>query len=105
MSLTFTADQLKAIKGICKTLLESSSDSHALAVLTGPAGTGKTTIVKEIIDQLHKQKNKVGGIELCATTHRAAQVLRDIVGWPVHTGHSLFKLRPVVTKTGKESFL
>ena len=102
MSLKFTADQVKAINGICKTLLNAKPNSHAIAVLTGPAGTGKTTIVKEIIDRI-EQTSMVTHIELCATTHRAAQVLKNIVGRPVYTGHALFKLRPTVTKNGKES--
>ncbi|SVC89829.1 uncharacterized protein METZ01_LOCUS342683, partial [marine metagenome] len=41
-------------------------------------------------------------IHLCATTHRAALVLKEISGEPVTTGHKLFKLRPVANKKGKE---
>ena len=42
-------------------------------------------------------------ISLCATTHRAAKVLENIVNTTVHTGHALFKLRPSVTKWGKQT--
>ena len=101
ISFQFSQDQLDAVNGICDKLLDSNVMSHVLTVLTGSAGTGKTTVVGEIINRIN-QRSPSTNIELCATTHRAATVLQDITGESVTTGHALFKLRPTVTKNGKE---
>ena len=101
--MNFSQDQIKAINGICNQLLDPTlHNSHVINVLTGPAGTGKTTVVAEIINQLRSREATIH-ISLCATTNRAAAVLENIVKEDVATGHILFKLRPVVTKYGKES--
>ena len=102
MSFQFSQDQLDAVDNICDELVNSNPKSHAIAVLTGSAGTGKTTVVREIINQINTD-SPLTNIELCATTHRAATVLGNIAGAPVTTGHALFKLRPSVTKYGKEA--
>jgi exodeoxyribonuclease-5 len=102
MSFQFSQDQLDAVDGICNELVNSApNEEHAIAVLTGSAGTGKTTVVREIINKINVD-SPLTTIELCATTHRAATVLQDIAGAPVTTGHALFKLRPNLTKYGKE---
>ena len=102
MSFQFSQDQLDAVDGICDELVNSVPiENHAIAVLTGSAGTGKTTVVREIMNKIHTDW-PLTTIELCATTHRAATVLEDIAGAPVTTGHALFKLRPTLTKYGKE---
>lgn len=97
----FSQDQHSAISGICSILVDSPKDKHAVCVLTGPAGTGKSTVVSEIIERI--SANSTRNIELCATTHRAAAVLKEIVGLPVSTGYSAFKLQPGVTALGKET--
>ncbi|SVC34222.1 uncharacterized protein METZ01_LOCUS287076, partial [marine metagenome] len=102
MSFQFSQDQLDAVDNICDELVNSNPKSHAIAVLTGSAGTGKTTVVREIINKINTD-SPLTTIELCATTHRAATVLGNIAGAPVTTGHALFKLRPSVTKYGKEA--
>jgi exodeoxyribonuclease-5 len=101
-SFQFSQDQLDAVNGICNQLLDPNTKSHVLTVLTGSAGTGKTTVVGEIINKINQQ-SPLTSIALCATTHRAATVLQDITGKPVITGHALFKLRPTVNKHGKET--
>ena len=101
MSFKFSQDQHNAIDGICDMLLDSTTPSHVVTVLTGSAGTGKTTVVGEIINQISNFSSIT--VQLCATTNRAATVLQDIVGKPVITAHSLFKLRPSVNKYGKET--
>lgn len=99
----YTSDQLSAINGISDLLLDPLCHKSAvLAVLTGAAGTGKTTVIGEIIQEIGKRNPHIP-ISLCATTHRAASVLENIVNAPVFTGHALFKLRPSVTKYGKEA--
>ena len=101
MSFQLSQDQIDAVQGICTTLIEADPDSAALAVLTGSAGTGKTTVIYELMQQVLRYPVPLQ-VELCATTHRAASVLHDIVGHPVQTGHAAFKLRPTITKYGKE---
>ena len=102
MSFQFSQDQLDAVDNICDKLIDSNSKNHAIAVLTGSAGTGKTTVVREIINKINTN-SPLTTIELCATTHRAATVLGNIAKAPVTTGHALFKLRPSITKYGKEA--
>jgi exodeoxyribonuclease-5 len=97
-------DQHAAIKGICTTLVESDPGKHALAVLTGSAGTGKSTTVIELLVEINKY-TPTPNIELCATTHRAASVLSDMTGHSVKTAYALFKLRPSVNKYGKETLV
>ena len=101
-SFQFSQDQRNAVNGICNQLLDPNTKSHVLTVLTGSAGTGKTTVVGEIINKINQQ-SPLTSVALCATTHRAATVLQDITGKPVITGHALFKLRPTVNKYGKET--
>ena len=100
--MKYSQDQLDAVDNICDKLIDSNSKNHAIAVLTGSAGTGKTTVVREIINKINTN-SPLTTIELCATTHRAATVLGNIAKAPVTTGHALFKLRPSVTKYGKEA--
>ena len=100
MSFQLSPDQINAIDGICATLLDPTSTTHAMAVLTGSAGTGKSTVISELIDRV--KHNGSTNIELCATTNRAATVLQDIVGHPVKTGYAAFKLRPSVSTFGTE---
>ena len=103
MSFQFSQDQLDAVNGICGELVNSVSNGiPTIAVLTGSAGTGKTTVIKEIINEININ-SPLTTVELCATTHRAATVLEDIVGAPVATGYALFKLRPTISKYGKET--
>jgi exodeoxyribonuclease-5 len=102
MSFQFSQDQLDAVNGICNQLLDPNTKSHVLTVLTGSAGTGKTTVVGELISQIAQQSPTTKSA-ICATTNRAATVLQNIVNGPVTTGYSLFKLRPAITKYGKES--
>jgi len=100
MSFQLSQDQTDAVQGICDALLDT--DAHALAVLTGSAGTGKTTVVKELIQEIWAREPDIN-IELCASTHRAASVLSDVVGHEVITAHAAFKLKPSVTRFGKET--
>ena len=100
--MKFSQDQIDAVDGICNELVNSvSNGTYTITVLTGSAGTGKTTVVKKLINQINQQ-SPYTAIELCATTHRAASVLEYMTGQEVYTGHALFKLRPSVNKNGKE---
>lgn len=102
MSFQLSPDQHAAVDGVCATLMEGHFESHELAVLTGSAGTGKTTVVSEIIRQI-KSRATSPKIYLAASTHKASNILQDMVGQEVVTAYSLFKLRPGVSKYGKET--
>jgi exodeoxyribonuclease-5 len=78
------ADQLQALD----MLVQFLSPEHAgeCFVLTGSAGTGKTSIVKAITDYLHQQKIP---FHVTAPTGRAAQVIGKKTGNAARTLHSL----------------
>lgn len=96
---TLTADQEKAKAGILKFL--STRDEHVL-VLKGYAGTGKTTLIKQILLHIPKMnklakivnpKHQELAVSLCATTHKAAEALSNATGREVNTIHSHLSLR------------
>ena len=101
--MKYSQDQIDAIDGICDTLA-IQSNRPSIAVLTGSAGTGKTTVVGEIIEKI-KSRSPITPVALCASTHRAANVLANTISHriKVTTAHKLFKLRPVINDSGKET--
>lgn len=102
MSFQPSEDQQTAIDGILSTLFNPNNKNHVSAILTGSAGTGKTTVVSTLINSV--QNNFIRTcIELCATTHRAVGVLQNVVDQEVSTVHALFKLQPGIDKYGKET--
>lgn len=71
-------------------------------VLTGYAGTGKSTLIKHILDtlpatmktlKLITQKDQTMEVQLTATTNKAAEALFNITGDEVKTIHSFLGLR------------
>jgi exodeoxyribonuclease V alpha subunit len=69
---------------------QSAAVNHAVcstfAIITGGAGTGKTTIIKEICDRLEAQKKKV---DLCAFAGKAAARLKEATKREASTIHRL----------------
>ncbi|MBA2792883.1 MAG: AAA family ATPase [Thermoleophilaceae bacterium] len=65
--------------------------TRLLSVVTGGPGTGKTTLVKAMVEQA-----KAAGAEvaLCAPTGRAARRLEDATGHPATTIHRLVEWQP-----------
>ena len=63
-----------------------------LGVLTGGPGTGKTTILRVVVDLMARQG---GRIELCAPTGRAAQRLAESTGREARTLHRVLVFDPV----------
>lgn len=61
--------------------------------IRGPAGTGKTTLMKFLLDELYKRGTN--GIILTAPTHQAKKELAKAAGRPANTIHRIFKINPV----------
>lgn len=66
--------------------------AHNTCVITGGPGTGKTTVVKTILDTFTRTYPKKDGILLCAPTGRAAKRLSEATGYPASTVHKAFGL-------------
>lgn len=73
---------------VFRQLLEFCSAEHPAQVfiLSGQAGTGKTSLIPALIRQLQKDKIPV---ELCAPTGRAAQIIAGKCAQPGNTIHSM----------------
>tara|TARA_B100001245_G_C22894281_1_gene431377 strand:+ start:2157 stop:4526 length:2370 start_codon:yes stop_codon:yes gene_type:complete len=81
----YTDEQKQSIKlAITKDLL----------VVTGGAGTGKTTVVKGIIQNIKKVFGKQSEILLCAPTGKAAQRMSEATSLEAKTLHSMLKYNP-----------
>lgn len=66
--------------------------THSTCIITGGPGTGKTTVVRTILESFtHLYPNK-DGILLCAPTGRAAKRLSETTGYPAYTVHKAFGL-------------
>jgi exodeoxyribonuclease V alpha subunit len=65
---------------------------HNLSVLTGPPGTGKTFVIKRIIQSFDGDGIR---IELAAPTGKAAKRMTEMTGMPAQTIHRLLEPSPV----------
>ena len=100
------ASNKKKISGIQKALKEAEKQSgivlserqkeavqlvneNNVIIITGGPGTGKTTIIKSIIDIYEKKKYKV---VLCAPTGRAAKRMTETTGKEASTLHRLLEI-------------
>ncbi len=79
---TFSEGQQQAIR----TSLESK-----VSILTGGPGTGKTTILRAVVQILRAKKVR---LQLASPTGRAAQRLAESTGQPAATIHRLLKFDP-----------
>lgn len=64
--------------------------NHGLVVLTGGPGTGKSTVVRNVIELALKHEQEVF---LCAPTGRAAKRLEQATGQPAKTVHRLLEIQ------------
>jgi exodeoxyribonuclease V alpha subunit len=64
---------------------------HGVVVLTGGPGTGKSTVVKEIIDLARAHRSE---LHLAAPTGRAAKRLEQATGCKASTIHRLLEFQP-----------
>ncbi len=78
--LELSDKQLEAIKAV---------QNHNVCVITGGPGTGKTTIIKTIIELYKQQEKKV---VLCAPTGRAAKRMTETTGEEAKTLHRLLEI-------------
>jgi len=69
----------------------SAALRHKVSILTGGPGTGKTTILRALVDILRAKKVRV---HLAAPTGRAAQRLAETTGGYASTLHRLLKFEP-----------
>lgn len=87
--ITFNAEQFDGLKKIKHWL----KNGETFFTLAGYAGTGKSTIVKKILD------NYRYGVVVSAPTHKAVKIIKNITGKDGKTLHSLLGLRPDVDLT------
>ena len=93
-NIKLTKNQLEAISA-AKQFVRSDND---IFILTGAAGTGKTTVVKNIIDHV---SSLISNIILLAPTNRAAKVLSKKTGMITETIHSeIYELEEIKNKDG-----
>lgn len=78
------SEQMEAIRMACIELL---------SIIHGPAGTGKTSLERPLIDTLAKYKSISAETEICLTafTGKAAQRMREATGHHATTIHRLLK--------------
>lgn len=90
-SVNYTADQLVAKQGLVEFIAKPFDPNDYVRGLCGAGGTGKTFVIKHIINECGLSHSVVG---LSCPTHKAARVLRESTGLPVSTIHSDLGLRP-----------
>ena len=84
--ITFNAEQFEGLIKI-KNWLKNGQTFFTLA---GYAGTGKSTLIKKLLDGYHY------GVVVSAPTHKAKKVVMNITGKDGQTLHALLGLRPDV---------
>ena len=76
-TLGFTDDQRNAYNELISFIDSAYNENDFKRALVGPAGTGKTYLVKAIIKNCHLSYSTIG---LAAPTHKAARVLSESIG-------------------------
>ena len=98
-AITLTDGQQKALEAFITFLVDPI---ETVFVLSGYSGTGKTTLVKTLLENLSSYtktakllnpKMREYLVDLTATTNKAAENFSQITGWPVSTIHSYLGLR------------
>lgn len=79
--IVFDETQNEAVNACCNL-------SRRVVAITGPAGTGKTTILQRIHRILH---NRTRSVVLCAPTGKAAKRIKEATGIPAVTIHRLLE--------------
>ncbi len=84
--ITFNPEQFNGLTKINHWL----KNGETFFTLAGYAGTGKSTIVKKVLDNYHR------GVVVSAPTHKAKKVVMNTTGKDGQTLHALLGLRPDV---------
>lgn len=87
--ITFNPEQFEGLNKI-KDWLKIRKGDSSYFTLAGYAGTGKSTIVKKVLDFYHY------GVVVSAPTHKAKKVVMNTTGKDGQTLHGLLGLRPDV---------
>lgn len=93
-TIDFTDDQREAYKTLIEFINNPFNESDFKRALVGPAGTGKTYLVRALIKNCNLSYSQIG---LSAPTHKACRVLNDSIQIPnikVVTLQSFLGLRP-----------
>ena len=81
-------------QAVINKLIDFIDNDELVLVLSGNAGTGKTSVMNEFVQHLDSTKGR-GYFQLCAPTHKAKLVLRQATGgYDVTTLHKLLSLSP-----------
>lgn len=76
-TLGFTIDQRTAYDSLIEFINKPYNENDSKRALTGPAGTGKTYLVKALIKNCNLAYSQIG---LAAPTHKACRVLQESIG-------------------------
>lgn len=96
--MSLTQDQINVLEAAKLMLLED----HPVLVVDGSAGTGKTTLIKEILNlwkdkqwaaTLRLTNTRPKKIEVTATTNKAVDSLKQATGHECRTLHSFLKIK------------
>ena len=107
MAIELNEDQKTALDNLSKFILKDSND---MALLEGPAGSGKTTTLQFLIENVINN-SMFGNIVLSAPTHKALKVMKKMIKPELRdqlqffTLHSLLGLKHQITKEGNEIFV
>ncbi len=94
-TITLNDQQVGALSGLKEWLHIPGEEDDLFATLSGYAGTGKTTITKELIRYYKKDKAfQWNGIAVSAPTHKAKKVIRRHTDETAYTIQGLLGLRP-----------
>ena len=97
MSITLSQHQLDIVSQTVDAL-NLDSYTHTLAVLTGVAGSGKTSCIASIMDIIADKHGTSRRVYLAATTHTAAAILKSTLpsqhAKSCLTAHKLFGVKP-----------
>lgn len=89
-NILLSEKQIEAIKTV---------NENNVCIITGGPGTGKTTIIKTILDLYREHGKKVA---LCAPTGRAAKRMEEATGGEAKTLHRLLELGKIKDQLGIE---
>lgn len=75
----FTNDQQNAYDELIKFINDDYDEANFKRALTGPAGTGKTFLIRALLKNCRIPYNSIG---LSAPTHKACRVLQESINLP-----------------------